>query len=135
MEQKQNLYKFYSTTLIDPMSFEDFKANFHQKWKQAYQVGIVEPKRQLALIDVHHKPTKGYDFGFRNGMKLAMAIMDGVSIELEMPEIGIDDKLSEAYEVLKKTAANLKGQITKLKKTNKLLDNTNKRLKTKNWPN
>ncbi len=106
----ENLYKLYSATLIDPISFEDFTANFHQKWKQAYQVGIVEPMTQLSLIDYHHKPTQNYGFGFGNGIKLAMAIMKGDgNIELEKPK---------SDEALKKTIANLKGQITKLKKSN-----------------
>ena len=113
----ENLYKLYSATLIDPISFEDFVANFHQKWKQAYQVGIVEPYNQLALIDYHHKPTQNYGFGFGNGIKLAMAIMKGDgNIEFEKPEAGEGDELLAIVEALKKTIANLKGQITKLKK-------------------
>ena len=87
MEQKQSLYKLYSATLIDPISFEEFCDTFNAKWKQAYQIGIVDPIQQLALIDYHHKPTQDYGFGFGNGIKLAMSILTGKSVELIKPVV------------------------------------------------
>jgi len=82
----ETLYEFYSQTVLNPVSFDEFITKNPNKLRQAYQVGIVAPIDQLALIDYFHTPECDYDIGFENGIKVAVGIMVGKKVELTKPE-------------------------------------------------
>jgi len=71
----KNLYRLYAVTTSSPKSYRDFCSELTDKDTWAYQVGKVDPAKQIDMILQRHKMKTAYDLGIKNALELAKIIV------------------------------------------------------------